>query len=307
MNVVAVLAGVCGGAGVLLLVWGALLRRHELSRLAEVLDARDDAGSRHAGRATGHVGLETRLEDALVAAGWNLSARELAGLWVVASLVLAVAFALMSAKVVAGVLLGPILATAAVFFGVRLSALRRKRLVDEQLARVLVTISGMLAAGRRADSALEEAARTVGPPLGPELALVVRQYKVGVPLAEALAYAAHRLGSREFSYMVTAIEVHSEKGGDLATLLDKLAGSVASHISLRGEMRALLAEVQITRYVASAGPIAMIFLVWIASPATVKLLFTTATGFFMFVSAAALWIIGTFVIARMTRSLSKEV
>jgi tight adherence protein B len=302
MNLLALIAALAAGAGVGMGAWGLFGRKGELSRYAAVLDAYDTPKHQEV-----QPDWRERLELFLARAGWTITLQELAIVWVILVVVIALVFTILARRPLAGLLLGPIGATGGIYWAIALSRIRRVRLIDEQLVRVLFSLSGLLQAGRRPDSALEEAARTVGAPLGPELSWVVRQYKVGVELPAALRTVATRLGSREFEYFTIAIEVNQEKGGNIVNMLGKLAGSVATHIAMRGQQSALLAEVQMTRHIASLAPLGAAFLLWIASPATLQLLFKTRSGLFMLLGACVLWTIGFIVMARMVKPLREMV
>lgn len=295
------LAALCAGLAMGLIGWTLLRRPDPLGGHAEVLEGA--GGPRHQAP---REDMGDRIEKALARAGWAFRLRELVLMWAGITLAVAVVFGVLSHQVIAGVLVGPVAATAGLYWAVKISEVRRRKLLDEQLVRVLYSLSGMLQAGRTEESAIEEAAKTVGPPLGPELTWVADEYSLSGDLSKALRAAAQRLGSKEFSYFATAVEVHQEKGGDIVNVLGKLSGSVSEHIALRGERRAVLAQMQMTRHIASVAPIGATLLVWIASPSTLSLAFKSATGIEMLGLAALLWAIGFVVIGKLTSGLDKE-
>lgn len=297
----ALLAALAAGLAVAILAWTLLNRPDPLGRHAEVLDT--PGAPRHQAP---REDLSARIDKALARAGWAFHFRELVFMWVAITLGVAVIFAVLSHRVAAGVVLGPVAATAGLYWAVKISEVRRRKLLDEQLVRVLYSLSGMLQAGRTEESAIEEAAKTIGPPLGPELTWVANEYSLSGDLSKALRAASARLGSKEFSYFSTAVEVHQEKGGDIVNVLGKLSGSVSQHIALRGERRAVLAQMQMTRHIASLAPIGAALLVWVASPSTLALTFKTAAGIEMLGMAGLLWAIGFVVMGKLTAGLDKE-
>lgn len=301
-NPEAFLAAIAAGAGVGLVTWSLFNSKSRLASYGEIFDAEVGAEAKPL-----HVAEKpswtARLETTLRRAGWEITVPELEVLWGGISVVVAILFAVLSRRVIAGVILGPLAATIGIYLIVQITRVRRLKLIDEQLVRALFSLAGMLQAGRTPTGALEEVAKTLGPPLGSELSWIARQPALGVDLGTAMSAVADRLGSKEFEYFTIAVQINEEKGGDLVNVLGKLAAAVSTRIALRGQTSALLAEVQMTRHIASVSPGAMALLLWVTSPATMQAAFKSSTGVALLGLAVILWAVGTVVLTRMVKPL----
>ena len=88
---------------------------------------------------------------------------------------------------------------------VRMRAGRRLRAFTEQLPEVLTLLVGGLRAGYGLSQALEMLIDNLPPPASIEFARVMRAVGLGLPIQQALAEMGERMGSDDFSLVVTAI------------------------------------------------------------------------------------------------------
>jgi tight adherence protein B len=165
-----------------------------------------------------------------------------------------------------GILFGPLVAISLVTAGlatptllVRLHRARRVRLFDRQLALALGSLSAALRSGLSLHQALEELARSGHPPLAQELALTVREIRLGTPTERALETLATRVGSEELELVVTSINTVRGLGGNLAELFDTLAATLRERFRVEGRIRALTAQGKLQGWIVGALPV----LVWL--------------------------------------------
>lgn len=240
-----------------------------------------------------------RLAQDMVRAGWKIRVGELAGIWALGGLVLGGLLTVGFHNPAIGLVLGLVGSFAAIIYALRISVARRAKLIDLQLVQALSVISSLVAVGKMVPQAFEEAAKRVGAPLSTELEWVGAQYKAGADLVMALRRVGERLNSQEWDYFVTAVDMQERRGGDLAKLLGNLVGGVTTRIQLRGDMKAMLAEAQVTKIVAGGMPVFLFFAMAALVPSSTKLLFTTPAGLVMFFLAVFLWFMGVVVTSRM--------
>jgi tight adherence protein B len=118
----------------------------------------------------------------------------------------------------------------------RLEALRH------QLPDAFDAMARSLRAGQTLEQALQSIALEFGAPLGPEFSFCFEQQNLGLPRETAYRDLAQRTGLMEIQIMVVAILVQQQSGGNLAELLDKLAGVVRERFRMRDKIRTLTAE-----------------------------------------------------------------
>ena len=137
--------------------------------------------------------------------------------------------------------------------GLALAAgLRRRREVtdraalEDQLADAVSTITSSLRAGLSLSQALAYAADESAAPLGPTLHDVVRRCEMGEPLGDALADWSRSNGGRDARLLVGVLGMHRRSGGDLPSVLDRLASTLRSRRTAQQELRSLTAQARLS-------------------------------------------------------------
>lgn len=277
----------------------------EVRNRAASLPADANAGlagwlSRLADRVLARGGKTTALAERLDVAGIPLRPGEflvlaaLAG--TVASLVLAVLMPPLLGVVV-GVSLTPLLARALV--SARIED-RRKKFVD-QLPDLLQTLVSSLRAGYGLPQALDVAASQSIEPTKSELHRVLFEVRIGRDPGDALAAAAERMASSDFSWVVAAMQINREVGGELAVVLENVADTVRERQRLRRQIRVLTAEGRISAYVLTALPFLLAVALLMTNPDYFEP-FGESPGPLLVVMAGLLLVIGWAWIRRLVKA-----
>ncbi len=143
---------------------------------------------------------------------------------------------------------------------VRFYRLRRVKLFERQLVDALSGMSAALRSGLTFYQAMEETARIAPAPLSQELALAVREMRLGTSSDEALDNLAARVDSDDLRLVVTAVNTARTLGGNLAEIFDTLAGTIRERFRIEGRVRSLTAQGRLQALFIGAMPI----LVWLA-------------------------------------------
>ena len=166
----------------------------------------------------------------------------------------------------------PLAAVAAVFVGAtpyiyllgkRAARLRR---FDELLPDAIDLMSRGLKAGHAVNSAIEMVAQEVPDPVGTEFRRVFEEQNFGLPLREALINLAHRVPLQDVNFLVTAMLVQRETGGNLAEILDKTTVIIRERFRLKGQLRIYTAQGRLTGWILTALPIGMFFILDFLNP-----------------------------------------
>lgn len=159
--------------------------------------------------------------------------------------VMAVAFFVENMTLTKGVV-AALLAGGASFPGPRLLLrhLRKQRLTkfNEQLEDALLSISGSLKAGFSINQALEVVANENRKPLSSEFSLLMHESHLGVSLDDALDKMAARLNCPDFELVAIAIVTARQTGGELTSILERLASVIRERVRITGRIRALTAQ-----------------------------------------------------------------
>lgn len=217
--------------------------------------------------------LQTRLEQA----AWPLRASEFrvmqsAGLLAGAG-VGAVLFTSLPGIVVGGAV-GAILPMAVL--SRRIS--RRARDFEAQLPDMLQLLAGSLRAGYGLLQAVDTVAREADDPAAGELSRVLTEARLGGSVEAALEAMAERIGSEDFRWVVIAINIQRQVGGNLASLLETVAATIRERGELRREVKTLSAEGRLSAVILVALPFLIALYTAIVNPGYLAVLTGSGGG-----------------------------
>ena len=122
------------------------------------------------------------------------------------------------------------------------------------LADTLQLMSGSLSAGLSLAQSIDTIVREGAEPIASEFRRVVVETRLGVTLEDSLEGVAERMESRTSSWVVMAIRIQREVGGNLAELLLTVAATLREREYLRRHVRALSAEGRLSCYILGGLP-----------------------------------------------------
>ena len=134
-------------------------------------------------------------------------------------------------------------------------AQRRRQAFEEQLPDVLQLMTNALRSGYALPQALDAVATQAAEPASSEFQRVNFEARVGVDLGESLRAMADRMQSTSFGWVVAALDINREVGGELAKVLTTLATTIRDRQQLDRQIKTLTAEGRISAYVLTALPI----------------------------------------------------
>ena len=114
---------------------------------------------------------------------------------------------------------------------------KRLRAFNHGLADTLQLMSGSLSAGLSLAQSVDTVVREGTEPIAGEFKRVLVEARLGVPLDSALDGVAERMGSKDFEWVVMAIRIQREVGGNLAELLNTVAATLRERDYLRRQVR----------------------------------------------------------------------
>jgi tight adherence protein B len=97
---------------------------------------------------------------------------------------------------------------------------RRETLFRNQLGDCLTMVANAMRAGFSFLQAMDLIAKEMEPPISEEFKHVMRDISLGTSMEQALEDMDKRVGSPDFSLVVTAVLIQQQVGGDLARILD---------------------------------------------------------------------------------------
>src|SRR5271157_607072 len=174
----------------------------------------------------------------------------------------------------------------------------RFRLFNLQLSDAIDLISRSLRAGHALPSALVLVADEMADPLGPEFRRTADELNYGMPFREALLNLGRRFPLQDLQFLVSAILLQKETGGNLAELLDKTAALLRSRIQLQQKVRVHTAQGKMTGGILVALPFVCFLGLSLLRPGYGQLLLDNEIGRKLVYGTLASMTIGIVVIRR---------
>jgi tight adherence protein B len=169
---------------------------------------------------------------------------------------------------------------------------QRIKKFNEQLPDTLQLIEGALKAGYSLNQSLAMVLKETKPPMSEEFKITMSEIRMGLSEKDALENMAKRINSELFSWVVLAINIQRDVGGNLAEIMDIIANTIREKERVLRQIKALVSEGKISAYVLIALPIVMGIALSIMNRGYISVLFTTKAGYLMLGAAAFLMIAG---------------
>ena len=165
-----------------------------------------------------------------------------------------------------GILIGLALTPLLARMVVNVKAERRRKAFADQLPELLQLLVSSLRGGYGLAQALDAVSGQSPEPTRTELQRVLFEVRIGRDPGEALAATAQRMKSRDFEWVVSAIQINREIGGELAHILETVAETVRERQRLARQIQTLTAEGRISAYVLIALPIVLVLFLSLTNP-----------------------------------------
>lgn len=179
-------------------------------------------------------------------------------------------------------------------------AQRRRRFTkfEQTLPDAIDLMSRALRAGHSVAAAIEMVSQEVADPTGMEFRKTFEQQNFGLPFREALEDLSRRVPLPDLQFMVTAILVQKETGGNLAEILDKTANVIRERARLKGQLQIYTAQGRMTSWILGLLPFIMFVLLSMVNPAYTRVLIEDPLGQKLVMVGMALMALGFYVIRR---------
>jgi tight adherence protein B len=177
---------------------------------------------------------------------------------------------------------------------------RRQAAFADQLVDVLQLMSGSIRTGFGLMQAMDTVAQEIPAPAGVEFQRVKIETQLGKDSSEALMAMADRVDSEDFVWVVEAIDIHRDVGGDLADILDSVMETIRDRIRIRRRIQTLSAEGRVSAIVLAALPVMLMVAMVLLTPDYIATLFTTGIGRLLLAFGLVLMVIGAFWMRRIT-------
>jgi tight adherence protein B len=178
---------------------------------------------------------------------------------------------------------------------------RRENAFLSQLPDTLQMLAGSLQAGYSLPQALDTVVREGQPPMSVEFNRALIESRLGMPVEDALEGIGRRLSSQDFSWVVMAVRIQRDVGGNLAELLMTVADTLRERERLRRQVKVLSAEGRLSGWILGGLPVVFFAYLVLANPTYLRPLWSSMLGVLMLGLAVVLLAVGAFWLSRVIK------
>jgi tight adherence protein B len=177
---------------------------------------------------------------------------------------------------------------------------QRRVAFGQQLVDVLVLMTGAVRAGYSLPQAIEVVSKELKAPASEEFRRVRHEIGLGLSLSQALTNLVARMENDDLYLMVTAININSQVGGNIVTMLEAVTDTIRERVRLFNEVRVLTAQQRFGSIILTFLPIFMLGAMFFLNPEYIMRLFKPPEPFLLCIpiGAAIMVIIGNFAVRR---------
>ncbi|MBI4668980.1 MAG: type II secretion system F family protein [Elusimicrobia bacterium] len=178
---------------------------------------------------------------------------------------------------------------------------RRRLKIESQLLDSLILLSDAMKSGLDLAQGLELAVHEMVPPISEEFDLMLKNYKLGMSFDEALKTFDRRVDSDLVSYVVRAIMIQRQTGGNLTKIFDRIVDTIREEGKLKDKINALTAGPRMQSIVISIIPWGMLMVLYFFQPEAVGSFFTSMAGIVIILLCVFWQTIGLIVIRKLAK------
>jgi len=175
---------------------------------------------------------------------------------------------------------------------------RRFRKCDEQVPEAVDLMARALRAGHAVPAVIEMVGKEIAEPLAGEFRIVHEEQNFGLPLRDAMLNLVDRVPRDDVRFVVTAILLQKETGGNLAVILDKTAAVARERSRLYGQLRIYTAQGRITGLILCVAPFVMCGVLSLLNWKYERILFTHPTGLRSIYVGLVMMVLGILIIRK---------
>lgn len=175
---------------------------------------------------------------------------------------------------------------------------RRDKMV-RQLPDAMDFFARSLRAGNPFIAAMRAAPDEMQQPLARELEIAFEEMNYGLDFQDVMQNLANRIDAEEVRFFVTAVLVQKTTGGNLAEILNRIAGLLRQRQRTKGEVQVQAAEMKTSAHVLIALPFAVAGILQLINPEYFPVMLESPMGRGLIYAQVTLMAIGYMIIRKM--------
>lgn len=202
----------------------------------------------------------------------------------------------------AAALIAAVLTPLVPYFYIKHLAHARLRAFEEMFPDAINLMSRALRAGHALTTTLAMVAEEMADPIRSEFRALHEQHTYGLPFPQVMRTFATRVPLMDVRFFAIAVLTQRETGGNLAEVLDNLAGVMRDRFRVRRQLRVLTAQGRLSGWILGALPVVLGMALFAFNPGEMQAFVTDPTGFRLLLAALGLETAGVITIRRILRT-----
>jgi Flp pilus assembly protein TadB len=178
---------------------------------------------------------------------------------------------------------------------------KRRAAFADQLPDVLQLIASSLRSGFSLAQSVDAVVRDNTQPTAGEFSRALAATRIGAELEDALDRVAFRMQSADLAWVVMAVRIQRQVGGNLAEVLMNTVGTMRERAQTRRHVRALSAEGRLSAYVLICLPLGLAGVLFWLRAEYMRPLYTTMLGIVMLSAGFLLLVVGSLWMRKLVR------
>ncbi|WP_294502654.1 type II secretion system F family protein [uncultured Victivallis sp.] len=188
------------------------------------------------------------------------------------------------------------LGMAAPWFYFSQKARRRAERFENSILDLSLGLTSGLRAGQALPQALEVFSRRCEGPLKEELMIVIREYRLGLELAEAMQRMYNRIPCEDLQLLIISIRLTTQSGGSMVEVLEKITRMIRGRTEFHQKLKALTAQGRFEALAMALAPLVAFLLLFFINNDLMLPMVQTLIGWCAIGAMLALEVIGYLVI-----------
>jgi tight adherence protein B len=234
-------------------------------------------------------------------AGMRIDPKWLVGGTAIAFLVVQIVLQIARVGVVAA-LIAAVLTPLVPYFYIKQLAHARLRAFEEMFPDAINLMGRALRAGHALTTTLAMVADEMADPIKSEFRALHEQHTYGLPFPQVMRTFAKRVPLMDVRFFAIAVLTQRETGGNLAEVLDNLAGVMRDRFRVRRQLRVVTAQGRLSGWILGALPVVLGMALFAFNPGEMAAFFADPIGFRLLVTAIGLEIVGVIAIRQILRT-----
>ncbi|TXD38957.1 hypothetical protein FRC98_00725 [Lujinxingia vulgaris] len=173
--------------------------------------------------------------------------------------------------------------------------------IDEQVEEAMVYMANSFKANPSMPEAIQDVCNAMGPPISQEFGVLLKEYRLGTPLDQALVNLQRRVPSRNLELAISALVIGRTVGGNIPEILSQISGTIRESFRLERVIDTQTAQGRMQAWVMGLMPAVVIAVFYKMDPTLIQPLFETFVGYIVLGLAGVCNIIGVVMILKIVQ------